>query len=102
MSSTNVVELPDPMRRQWRVVSEDLRRWLLAEAIVSPVEAEGLLLSVEPVYLKWAVPKAFPIGNLNADGYAQVINDYFRQLLQGLLTEIVAREIMLIRAGLRG
>jgi hypothetical protein len=86
------------MQRQWRVYEATLRRELGAVG-VEPDVADVALERIKPIYLRHAKPNEIP-NVVSPDELLRLINDWVKQLGNGLLMEILVREIQLIN--LRG
>jgi hypothetical protein len=98
MNESNVVQLPDPMHRQWRVFEDMLRQELGAVGADSAV-SELALARIKPIYLKHSKPREIPVGASREEQF-QAINEWVTQLCGFLLLEVLIREIQLI--SLRG
>lgn len=90
----NVVEMPDSMQRQWRVIEARLRRELDAVGVV-PAASVVALERIKPIYLRHAKPNEIPDG-ASPDEQVKAVNDWVTQLCCGMLLELLSREIQLI------
>lgn len=99
MSGAQVFQLPDTMERQWRVIEPDLRR-ALAEGLCTPAETEHIVTTMKPMYLQVATAKSEDISAMSPDEAVASVDAWVKGLLYGLLVQIVARELTLLRAGL--
>ena len=88
------------MQRQWRVHEKDLFAALVGGDLISVEDFERLMLAMKPVYLKYS-RWHFELRADTAEDPARPVNDWIRQVVQGLMTEIALRELELMAAGLR-
>lgn len=95
-----VIRLPDTMHRQWRVFADDLRAQAL-RAGATHAEIEHAVLTVHPLFLEYGTPTAPSVAGLSGDDAVATVNAWARDLLGGLMTELIAREIELHRLGAR-
>lgn len=99
MSGAQVFQLPDSMQRQWRAVEVDLRR-ALAAVRCTEAEAEHIVCTMRPMYLELATAKSEDISTMTGDDAVASVEAWVKGLLYGLLVQIAARELTLLRAGL--
>lgn len=88
------------MHRQWRVFADDLHANAL-RAGATHAEAEHAVRVVHPLFLAYGTPKAPSVAGLAGDEALATVNAWARDLLGGLMTELIAREIELHRLGAR-
>lgn len=95
-----VLRLPDTMHRQWRVFADDLRAQARAGG-ATHAETEHAVRVVHPLFLEYGTPRAPSVAGLSGDEAVVTVNEWARDLLGGLMTELIAREIELHRLGAR-
>jgi hypothetical protein len=100
VSNARIFTLPDTMNRQWRVFADDLRAQARAGG-ATHAETEHAVSVVQPLFLRYGTPKAPDVAGLSGDDAVASVNAWARDLVGGIMTELIAREIELHRLGAR-
>ncbi len=96
---SNVTRLPDSMVRQWRAYGQAIDEFLAATGC-SADEIEHVRTTLKPIYLTYAKPKSFELPTGDPDAVVQALSDWVQSQVNGLLVEVMKREVALYR--LRG
>lgn len=89
----NIIHLPDPMHRAWRVSEAALLEWMESEGC-SPEEAAYVCGQLKPVYQEFGQLKRF---SGDSDKVLIEVNAWMRTQIIGLLQTVALREIELFR-----
>lgn len=90
-----VIDFPETMQRQW-LVFEAAMLGTMQQIGLPPDEVGHLLVTLKPIYLRWARPEQF---SGSPEELAVALNAWHHKIVYGLLLEIMTREVNLYRLG---